>query len=72
MTATLTESPPAATAPGETWDTRSLARAFVLLGLVGGRLLVRRKADGEVGTLAYRDGPRVYFGFRPDPNRRPS
>ena len=52
---------------GTVWDTRQLAREFVLLGYAG-TLRVRRKADGLTGTLAVQSGPpRLYFDFRADP-----
>ncbi len=51
---------------GTVWDTRQLAREFVLLGFAG-TLRVRRKADGLTGTLAVQPGPpRLYFDFRPE------
>ncbi len=37
---------------GQVWDTRELARDFILLGIQTSRLFVRRKNDGMTGWLA--------------------
>lgn len=53
---------------GEVWTTAELARTFVVTAIIGSRLIVRRKADGIVGSLAYQEGPpRLYYGFTPQP-----
>jgi hypothetical protein len=36
----------------QVWDTRQLARDFILLGIQPARLFVRRKSDGMMGWLA--------------------
>ena len=42
---------------GQVWDTRQLARDFILLGIQPARLFVRRKNDGMTGWLAYPHAP---------------
>jgi hypothetical protein len=61
---------------GAVWDTRQLARAFVILSVLPGEIVVRRKIDGLVGKLKYQDGVRYYYHFTPTPeyaeNEEPS
>lgn len=51
---------------GDVLDTAGLARKYVVIAAGGGRVVVRRRADGVIGTLNYQDGPRLYFGFAPE------
>ena len=51
---------------GETWTTEQLTEAFDVEGFLAPFVVVRRKADGVRGSLAFRHNPRIYFGFRPD------
>lgn len=46
-------------------DVRGFAARYVLLGIAGARVSVRRKADGAVGTLAYHLRPLLFRDFRP-------
>ena len=48
-------------------DVRGFASRYVLLGIDGSRVRVRRKIDGSVGTLAYRVRPLLFRDFRPAP-----
>lgn len=48
---------------GNVFDTRDLARAFVVLGYETPLVVVRRKQDHALGTLRVQDGPRLYFDF---------
>lgn len=50
---------------GEVWDTRELANVFVLTGIVGDVVVVRRKSDQRVGTLRYQNRPRYFYQFVP-------
>ena len=52
---------------GQVWDTVELAREFVVTGIIDGTLVLRRKADGTVGSMFYQNQPRFYFGFTSQP-----
>ena len=50
---------------GRLWTLREIAREFVILSRIGHTVVVRRKDDDTVGTLAYQEGPPfVYFNFK--------
>lgn len=51
---------------GQVWNTEELARDFEILGFLAPYVVVRRKADGQLGSLAFQHEPRAYFDFRPD------
>jgi hypothetical protein len=51
---------------GQRWTTAELQRDFQVLGYAAPFVVVRRRADGQVGTLEFVHNPRVYFGFAPD------
>jgi hypothetical protein len=50
---------------GETWDTDALRRDFDIVGFAAPLVVVRRKSDGQEGTLEFTHNPRVYWGFQP-------
>jgi len=50
----------------ERWTTDELTRDFDVLGFLAPFVMVRRRADGIVGSLEFTHSPRVYFNFRPD------
>ncbi len=50
----------------QVWDTRELARDFVVVGFAAPYVVVRRKSDGVVGSLEFQHLPRLYFNFQPD------
>jgi hypothetical protein len=50
---------------GQVWDTRQLARDFILFGIQPARLFVRSKNDGVMGRLAYQSAPHFDFNFQP-------
>ena len=52
---------------GRVWDTRELARDFIVTGLIFPYIVVRRKTDEVVGTLLMQNQPRFYFNFCPQP-----
>ena len=56
---------------GPVLDVRGFAACYVLLGIAGSRVRVRRKIDGSVGTLAYRVRPLLFRDFRPAPGGQP-
>jgi len=51
-------------AHGQVWDTKELAREFVVVRFSAHYVIVRRKADGVLGSLAFQNLPRLYFNFR--------
>lgn len=51
---------------GQVWDTKELARAFIVTGFAAPYIAVRRKEDGVRGTLEFQHQPRLYFNFQPD------
>lgn len=51
---------------GPVWDTSQLAEQFEVLGFLAPYVVVRRKADGVKGSLAFQHHPRFYFDFQPD------
>ena len=51
---------------GQRWTSAELQRDFQILGYAAPFVVVRRRADGQVGTLEFTHSPRVYFGFVPD------
>ena len=50
---------------GQVWDTKELAREFVVTAIIRPLIVVRRKADDVVGTLTVQEKPRFYFAFEP-------
>lgn len=49
---------------GNVFDTRELARVFVVVGYETPLVIVRRKHDNALGTLRFQDAPRLYFDFK--------
>jgi hypothetical protein len=50
---------------GQVWDTRELARDFVVIGFIAPLIAVRRKQDGILGSLEFQHQPRFYFNWKP-------
>ena len=50
---------------GRTWTTDELRAEFEVRGFAAPFVVVRRRSDGQVGTLEFTHSPRVYFGWRP-------
>jgi hypothetical protein len=51
---------------GQVWDTRELARDFIVIGFMAPIIAVQRKADGVKGSLEFQHGPpRLYFHWKP-------
>lgn len=48
-----------------TWNTEELQRDFSVIGFAAPFVIVRRKSDGQKGTLEFTHSPRVYFNFEP-------
>jgi hypothetical protein len=51
---------------GQVWDPAELARDFVVEGFKAPFVVVRRKADGAVGSLMFQHQPRYYFDWVQD------
>jgi hypothetical protein len=54
---------------GQRWTTDELQRDFEVLGFAAPFVVVRRRSDGQRGSLEFTHQPRVYFGFVPDDGR---
>ena len=48
------------------WDTEELKRDFDVKGFMAPFVVVRRKADGKLGSLEFEHNPRLYYAFRED------
>lgn len=51
---------------GLVWDTTQLQDEFEVLGFCAPYIVVKRKADGQRGTLTFQHRPRFYFSFVPE------
>jgi hypothetical protein len=51
---------------GNVFDTKELAQQFIVLGFAAPVVVVRRKSDGQRGSLFYQHQPRFYYGFKED------
>ena len=51
---------------GEVMDTAELQRKYEVYAFAAPFVIVRRKADGVKGVLAFQSRPRFYFGFEPE------
>jgi hypothetical protein len=50
---------------GQVWDTQELGRDFSVEGFLAPYVIVRRKEDGQRGSLMFQHNPRFYFNFEP-------
>jgi len=50
---------------GQVWDTQELGRDFRVEGFLAPFVIVRRKSDGQRGSLMFQHDPRLYFSFEP-------
>ena len=51
---------------GKVWSTSELASDFEVLGFAAPFVVVRRKADNQIGSLMFQAHPRYYFLFHGD------
>jgi hypothetical protein len=51
---------------GQVWDTNQLREDFDVLGFGAPLVVVRRKSDGQKGSLFFQHSPRFYFNFQPE------
>ncbi len=49
---------------GQVWDTQQLSDAFDVIGFAAPLVVVRRKSDGQKGSLFFQGSPRFYFAFK--------
>jgi hypothetical protein len=49
---------------GQVWDTTQLQQDFVVEGFSMGFVVVKRKADGQRGSLDFEHSPRLYHNFK--------
>ncbi len=49
---------------GKVWDTAQMTHDFDVLSFAAPFVVVRRKSDGQNGTLMFQHSPRFYFAFR--------
>jgi hypothetical protein len=51
---------------GQRWTTEEMTAEFEVIGFGTPFAVVRRRSDGQRGSLEFTHQPRVYFGWRPD------
>jgi hypothetical protein len=51
---------------GQVWDPAGLSAEFEVVGFMAPYIVVRRKADGKVGSLTFQHEPRFYFEWKED------
>ncbi len=51
---------------GQVWDAAELARDFEVLGFAAPLVVVKRRVDGQVGSLFFQHNPRLYFAYKQD------
>jgi len=51
---------------GRVWDTRELTEEFEVISFLAPLVCVRRKRDGQQGSLSFQPSPRLYFDFVED------
>jgi hypothetical protein len=50
---------------GQVWDTQQMSAEFEAIGFGAPLIVVRRKSDGQKGSLMFQHSPRFYFSFEP-------
>ena len=48
---------------GQVWDTSEVQRDFEVLGFSAPIVPVKRRSDGQLGSLMFQHDPRFYFRF---------
>jgi hypothetical protein len=54
---------------GRRWTTEEMTAEFEVLGFAAPFAVVRRRSDGQLGSLEFMHRPRIYFGFVADDGR---
>ena len=49
---------------GQVWDTQQLQEEFVVQGFAAPFVAVKKKDNGEEGTLEFQHMPRYYFSYK--------
>lgn len=47
----------------QTWTTEQLKEDFEVLGFQAPHVVVKRRSDGQMGSLEFTHQPRLYFGW---------
>lgn len=50
---------------GQVWTTEQLRTEFEVLGFMAPVVVVRRRSDGQEGSLEFQNSPRFFFNFEP-------
>ncbi len=50
---------------GKVWSAEELEEEFVVTAFIGSTVVVRRKANDEVGTLEFTNRPHLFYNFQP-------
>ena len=51
---------------GQVWSTAELTRDFEVEAFLAPLVGVRRRSDGQRGSLEFQHNPRFYFNFKPE------
>lgn len=51
---------------GKVWNTAELTQDFEVKGFMSPFVVVKRRADGQMGSLTFQHNPRLYFDFVED------
>jgi hypothetical protein len=51
---------------GRVWSAAELAKDFQVLGFAAPFVVVRRKADNQLGSLLFQHYPRYFFAYQED------
>ncbi|MFZ4397439.1 MAG: hypothetical protein ACOYOU_17640 [Kiritimatiellia bacterium] len=51
---------------GTVWNPTELAAAYKVVRFMAPFVIVRRKADGKIGSLEFQHAPRFYFNWQED------
>lgn len=50
---------------GEVWDTEQVREEFEVIGFAAPFVVVRRRSDGQMGSIEFQADPRFYFNYQP-------
>jgi hypothetical protein len=50
---------------GQVWDTDQLMEEFEVIGFMAPICVVRRRSDGQKGSVEFQHSPRLYYGWQP-------
>lgn len=56
----------AAASTGQRWTADQLTKDFEVLTFLAPFVVARRRSDKVLGSLEFRNSPRVYFNWQPD------